>query len=167
MVKNVVFPLLSLQNRVKKKGKVKNVVLGDYEKKRLLRALKPMNFQFADRNHAESYADALEQKIRCINSFTSNGVNIFDSKLKFPLDFVYPMLLDFYHLVKDYTSVKDKYLYSKHRQETDYYTLQPDPKLDCEHCTFYSMVKDIEIKNLKSFRVEKMNRGTHLYNKEH
>ena len=36
MVKNVVFPLLSLQNRVKKKDKVKNVVLGDYEKKRLL-----------------------------------------------------------------------------------------------------------------------------------
>ena len=163
----LVFPLLTLENRVKKNDKFKPVGLHEDEKKRLLRAIKPMNFQFADRVHAENYATALECKIRLINGFTNNGVDIFQSKIKFPLDFVYPMLLDFYHLAKDYTSIKDKYLYSKHMEESDYYKIQPEPKLDCEDCTFYSWVKDIEIKRLQTCEVgtRKKNYGTHLYNK--
>lgn len=165
---DIVFPLLTLQNRVKKNVKSKHVVLNQYEKKKLMQAIKPMNFHFADRMHAENYATALECKIRCINSFTNNGVDIFQSKMKFSLDFVYPLLIDFYHLVKDYTTVKDKYLYSKYRDESDYYRIQPDPKLDCEDCTFYSMVKNIEVERKKKFGIKKVttNGGTHLYNKD-
>ena len=162
---NIVFPLLTLENRIQREVNFKKEGVNGHEIKRLLQALKPMNFQFADRSHADKYAAALECKIRCINSFTSNGVNIFQSKIKFPLDFVYPMLLDFYHLIKDYITVKDKYLYSKHRVENDYYKVEPDPKLDCDHCTFYSMVKDIETERRGPKKWEK-NYGTHLYNKE-
>ena len=163
---DVVFPFLTLKNRVNKTPKGKQIALKDHEKKTLMKAIKPMNFHFADRIHADDYAAALEHKIKCINSFTNNGGDIFQSKLKFSLSFVYPMLLDFYHLVKDYITIKDRYLYSKHREESDYCKIQPEPKLDCEDCTFYSMVKDIELKRKKIYgtKKRKTNYGTHLYN---
>ena len=127
---NVVFDLLTLERRVRDVKKTSKNGLKDYEKKRLIQPIQPMNFQFADRAHAESYAVAIENKIRCINSFTDNGVDIFKSRIKFPLYFVYPMLVDFYHLIDDYKSVKDKYLYHKHREETDKYLCQPEPNLN-------------------------------------
>ena len=163
---NIIFPLLTLQKRIKGNVKIKKS-LNNFEKKRLTRAIKPMNFRFADRNHVINYAAAVESKIKSLNNFTNNGVDIFQSKIKFPVDFVYPMLIDFYHLIEDYTTVKDKYLYKKHREESDYYKNQPEPKLDCEDCTFYSMVKNIEIKRQKNNGVKewKKNYGAHLYNK--
>ena len=151
-IKHVVFPLLTLKDRVKKVSKDKKHVLNEYEKKRLRSAVKPMNFFFADRIHATEYAEALESKIKCINLFTNNGVDIFQTKFNFPLTFVYPLLVDFYHLVSDYTSIKDKHLYTKHREENDYYSNQSEPKLGCDHCTFYDMVKDIEKKKEQIFK---------------
>ena len=163
---NIVFPLLTLHKRIKRNVKIKNS-LSDFEKKRLTTAITPMNFRFADRSHVDNYAAVVESKIKCLNYFTNNGIDIFQSKIKFPVDFVYPLLIDFYHLIEDYTKVKDKYLYTKHREENDYYKIQSEPKLDCEDCTFYSMVKDIEIKGKKNHGVKewKKNYGTHLYNK--
>ena len=162
-IKPVVFPLLTLKDRVKEVKR--KHVLSEYEKKWLRSALKPMNFFFADRIHATEYADALESKIKCINLFTNNGVDIFQTKFNFPLTFVYPLLVDFYHLISDYTSIKDKHLYTKHREENDYYLMQPEPKLRCDHCTFYEMVNDIEKKRKSKCLTKnlKKNYGTHLY----
>ena len=43
--------------------------------------------------------------------------------------------------------------------------MQPEPKLKCDHCTFYEMVNDIEKKRKSKFltRNWKKNYGTHLY----
>ena len=72
-----------------------------------------MNFQFADRCHAVNYAAAIEKKIRYLNKYTNNGTEFFSTNIRFPIHTVYPLLVDFYHLIDDYLKVKDKYLYSK------------------------------------------------------
>ena len=163
----MVFDLLTLEKRVKNLRQTRRHGLTDYEKKRLLQAIQPMNFYFADRDQVKDYGLALENKIRCINAFTDNGVDIFQSKIKFPLDFVYPMMVDFFHLIEDYTSVKDMFLYKKHREENDKYLSQPEPTLDCYDCSFYTMVDSIEKDRKNRFVNEqvKKNYGTHLYNK--
>ena len=44
----------------------------------------------------------------------------------------------------DYVEIKDKYIYFKYREENPEFKIPPEPVLSCEHCTFYSMVKDID-----------------------
>ena len=167
LLKNIVFPLLTLKPRVKV-TKVKTKILSTYDKKILKKAIKPMNFHNADRCDVKLYADAIERKIRKINLFTNNGVNIFQTKFNFPLCFVYPLLVDFYHLTEDYLAIKDKFLYSQHKVASDYYEVQPEPDLDCDHCSFYSMVKSIETKRRQNYEAKKWekNYGTHLYSKK-
>ena len=134
-----------------------------YEKKCLLRSIDPMNFQFADRCHAVNYAAAIEKKIRYLNKYTNNGTEFFSTNIRFPIHTVYPLLVDFYHLIDDYLKVKDKYLYSKHRDENDMFTVNPQPKLDCEDCSYYSTVELLNNNNSYEFAERKKNCGRHLY----